>query len=191
LPELQHINVKLLLKEPQAVDLEALIPVFHSWIQGQVFEDRLLDVADYSHVHHGPGVILIGHEGDYSVDNTDGRLGLRYNRKAVLNNNNLGRLQQATRAVLRACQRLEAESNLKLSFNGQDLEIFINDRLLAPNREDTREACRPEFDTFAKQLFHGGEYSLSFSTDPRRLFTVFVKASRAYPVAELLGNLSS
>ena len=30
----------------------------------------------------GPGVMLIGHQADYSVDNTDDRLGVRYNRKA-------------------------------------------------------------------------------------------------------------
>ena len=62
--------------------------MFHSWIQEQVGEGLLLDVADYRHVHEGPGVILIGYEGNYSVDNTDNRLGVRYNRKAALDGNN-------------------------------------------------------------------------------------------------------
>jgi len=55
---LQCVNVKLLAKDPEDVDLEPLIPVFHNWIQGQVFEELLLDVADYRHVHEGPGVVL-------------------------------------------------------------------------------------------------------------------------------------
>ena len=59
---LQHINVKLLLKDSQDVDLDPLIPVFHNWIQEQVCDELLLDVADYLHVHHGPGIVLIGHE---------------------------------------------------------------------------------------------------------------------------------
>ncbi len=80
--ELQHINVKLFVRDPEKVDLEAVVPVFHSWIQGQIFDELLLDVADYSHVPDGPGVVLIGHEADYALDNTDGRLGVRYNRKA-------------------------------------------------------------------------------------------------------------
>src|SRR6266481_5109785 len=122
--ELQHINVKLLLKDSEALNhghLDPVIPVFHSWIQRQVFDELLLDVADYRHVQGGPGVILIGHEADYSVDNTDTRLGVRYNRKAVvLNGGNQDRLAQATRAALKACQRLQEDSKLndklKLSF---------------------------------------------------------------------------
>src|SRR5260370_10727368 len=48
--ELQHVNVKLLVKDPERVDLDPLVPVFHNWIQGQVFEGQLVDVADYRHV---------------------------------------------------------------------------------------------------------------------------------------------
>src|SRR5207302_2183700 len=109
LMHLEHVNVKLLVKSPEEVDLEPLIPVFHSWIEGQVFEELLLDVADYRHVPAGPGVVLIGHQGNYSVDNTDERLGVRYNRKAAVGGSNQDALRQATRASLIACQRLESE----------------------------------------------------------------------------------
>ena len=122
---LQCVNVKLLAKDPEDVDLEPLIPVFHNWIQGQVFEELLLDVADYRHVHEGPGVVLIGHQANYSVDNTDNRLGVRYNRKAPLEGSNQDRLKQATRAALTAFHRLEGEAGLngKLQFNGQEIEV--------------------------------------------------------------------
>jgi hypothetical protein len=193
--ELQHINVKLLVKNQESVDLDALIPIFHSWIQGQVCEELLLDVADYRHVQAGPGIILIGHEADYSLDNADNRLGVRYNRKAVLDGGNQERLAQAVEAALKACQRLEEDptlsQKLKLSFNGQDIEIFINDRALAPNREDVRLAVKPEFQAFADRLFGGGEYSLSVDGDPRRSLKVSLKTSRALAVQELLQNLAS
>src|ERR1700680_2405730 len=155
LPQMQHVNVKLLLGNPEAVDLEPLIPVFHDWIRDQVGEGLLLDVADYRHVDAGPGVVLIGHEGNYSVDNTDNRLGVRYNRKAALDGSNQDRLKQAARAALTACQRLEAESRMggKLRFNGQEMEIFINDRLLAPNSDETRKLFKSDFETFFQQLF--------------------------------------
>jgi hypothetical protein len=192
--ELQHINVKLLLKSAEGLDLDPLIPVFHSWIQGQICEELLLDVADYRHVQGGPGIILIGHEADYSLDNTDNRLGVRYNRKAVLDGGNQERLSQAVQAALNACQRLEEDSTLnqklKLNFNGQDIEIFVNDRALAPNREDIRQAVKPDFQAFADRLFGAGEYSLSFDNDPRRLLRMSLKASRALAVEELLQNLS-
>lgn len=188
--ELQHINVKLLLKDTANVDFDAVTPVFHSWIQGQVFEELLLDVADYRHVHGGPGIVLIGHEADYSLDNTDDRWGIRYNRKTVVHSNNQKRLEEAVRAALIACQRLQRDDKLKLHFKGNEMEISVNDRALAPNSQETREALTPEFQTFAQRLFRGGEYSLSLDADPRRLFRVFLKASRSFTVDELLGNLA-
>jgi hypothetical protein len=189
---LQHVNVKLPVKDPEEFDLELLIPVFHSWIQGKVFDERLLDIADYRHVPDGPGVILIGHEGDYSVDNADGRLGVRYNRKAAVEGSNRDRLRQATRAALNACQRLESETSLggKLRCNGQDVEVFINDRLLAPNNEATRTAAEPEFRNFFNDLFRGVEYALSYTADPRRPFGVTAKTVQTFSVKQLLQNLA-
>jgi hypothetical protein len=189
--QLQHVNVKLLVKDPERADLEPLIPIFHSWIEGQVFEELLLDVADYRHVPAGPGVVLIGHQGNYSVDNTDERLGVRYNRKAIVNGDNQDALRQAMRASLIACQRLESEPRLegKLQFNGQEIEFFVNDRLLAPNRDSTREAFHSEFKTFFEKLFRGSEYSVSYSSEPRKLFGVSVKSSRMFAAADLLSNL--
>jgi len=145
--QLQHVNVKLLLQNSADAGLEPLIPVFHSWIENQNGDGLLIDVADYSHVPSGPGVVLIGHEGNFSVDNADNRLGVRYNRKAILEGGNQEKLSQATRAVLNGCLRLQEEPRLggKFFFNGQDIEIFVNDRLLAPNNSATRQAfvnCR-------------------------------------------------
>jgi hypothetical protein len=192
---LQHLNVKLFAKDPDKVDLEPLIPIFHTWIEGKVFEELLLDVADYRHVPSGPGVMAIGYEADYAVDNTGNRLGVRYNRKTAVDGDNSYALQQAARAALTACQVLEQEPRLggKLHFDGREIEIFINDRLLAPNRAETLEAARPELEALARKLFHGGEYSLSYdsSRDPRSLFSVTLKSSRPFSAAELLQNLAS
>ena len=191
--DLQHVNVKLLVKDPDEVDLEPLIPIFHSWIQDQVCEELLLDVADYRHVDAGPGVVVIGHQANYSVDNTDHRLGVRYNRKAALEGSNQDRLKQATRSALSACRRLESEPRLegKLRCSGQEMEVFINDRLVAPNRDTTGEALSSEFASFFQKLFGGIEYSLSYGLDPRRLFTVSVKTCQPFAVADLLKNLTS
>jgi|ERR1700722_6679421 hypothetical protein len=190
--QLQHVNVKLLLQSPEDASLEPLIPVFHSWIENQNGDELLIDVADYTHVPAGPGIVLIGHEGNYSVDNTGNRLGVRYNRKALQDGSNQDHLALATRAALKACQRLEAEPRLdgKIRFNGQDIEIFINDRLVAPNNAVTREAYDADFHSFSRKLFRGKEYSISYGTDPRSLFTAFVKAARPFSVAELLEALA-
>jgi hypothetical protein len=192
--QLQHVNVKLLVRNATELepDLELLIPVFHGWIRDQSGPELLLDVADYTHVDGGPGVILIGHEGNYSVDNTDHRLGIRYNRKAALDGSNQDHLKQAAHAALTACQRLEAEPLLggKLQFNGQEIEIFINDRLVASNSDATRAALDLDFQNFSKTLFRGGEYSMSYGSDSRKLFAVTVKAARSFAVSDLLENLA-
>jgi hypothetical protein len=191
--QLQHVNVKLLVQNRDGASLEPLIPVFHGWIENQDAADELLiDVADYSHVPAGPGVVLIGHEGNYSVDNTGNRLGVRYNRKAALDGSNQDLLSQATRAALTACRRLEAEPRLdgKFRFNGQDIEIFVNDRLIAPNNSATRKAFDADFHLFFRKLFQGKEYSISYGDDPRSLFTAFVKTARPLSVADLLGALA-
>ena len=190
--ELQHVNVKLLLRNPEAVDLEAVVPVFHSWIQEQPGDELLLDVASYTHVKDGPGILLIGHEADYSLDVTDGRLGLRYNHKALLEGSNAARLAQATTAALNALERLEKDDRLngKITFDGRNVELFINDRLLAPNGDETRKAAEPELRAFVGLLLAGERYSLAYEADPRRLFGVRVQFGKEFTTSELLQNLS-
>ena len=189
--ELQHVNIKLLAKGPDQLDLAPIVPIFHSWIQSQALEGQLLDVADYRHVTAGPGVVLIGHEGDYSIDNTDSLLGVRYNRKAPFDGTNRDRLMQAVCSVLKACQRLEEDAALqgKIRFNGQEVDLFINDRMLAPNYEETRQRLDPEFKAFFDTLFRGGDYSMIYDTDPRHLLRISVRASRLFTVSDLIRNL--
>src|SRR6266496_5160735 len=165
--ELQHVNVKLLLENPEDLNFDVVITVFHSWIQDQVCEELLLDVTDYRHVHHGPGVVLIGHEADYSIDNADGQLGIRYNRKAPLDGNNQDRLAQGVRAALVTAERLQQDIRLngKFNFNGRAVEVFINDRLFAPNEPETRHALESEFQSFARHLFDGVEHTMTFESE--------------------------
>jgi hypothetical protein len=189
---LQHVNVKLLLEAGNAARLEPLIPIFHNWIENQNGDELLIDVADYSHVPAGPGVVLIGHEANYSVDNTDNRLGVRYNRKAAFDGDNQACLAQAARAALNACRLLESEPRLdgQFRFNGRDIEVFVSDRLIAPNNTATREAMDPEFHQFSRKIFQGRQYSVSYGGDPRGLFAAHLKSAQSFSVAELLESLA-
>ena len=184
----QHLNVKFFLENPEAVDLTEYGAVFNSWIQAQRLDELLIDVADYLHVHHGPGIMLIGHEADYSLDNRAGRLGLLYNRKAQLEGTTQEKLAQAARAALTAAQILEKEHGL--TFNGSEVQVIINDRLLAPNTTETFESLRPEFEPFFNRLYDGAAYTLGHLYDPRERFTVNVKTESTFDVDTLLKNLS-
>src|SRR5512135_1672491 len=156
----QHINIKFFIENPEEVKLEKYSGVFNNWIQRGVMPELLIDVADYIHVHNGPGVILIGHEADYSLDNRAGRLGLLYNRKAPLEGTTQEKLAQAARAALTAAHLLEKENGVK--FSGREAEVILNDRLLVPNTTDTFAALEPELKTFFEALYNGTGYSLTY-----------------------------
>jgi hypothetical protein len=104
---------------------------------------------------------------------------------------NQERLVQAAQAALNACRRLEAEPLLDgmIRFNGRNIEVTINDRLLAPNSKAAQAASRPEFETFFSTLFAGAEFHLSFPSDPRSLLGVRATASRPFDISTLLENI--
>lgn len=185
---IQHINLKLYVDNPERVKLADYAAVFNTWIQKQRLEELLVDVADYLHVHNGPGIMLIGHEADYSLDNRGGRLGLLYNRKEQIEGTTQEKLAQAARATLNAAQILEKENRLK--FNGQELQVVINDRLLVPNTAETFTALEADFKAFFNQLYGGTEYTLTHNDNPRERFTVNVKAASNFDVETLLKNLA-
>ena len=185
---IDHINVKFFIENPESVDLESYHKIFNSWIQTHRTEEMLVDVADYLHVHHGPGLMLIGHEADYSLDQRAGRLGLLYNRKEQLDGTNLQKLAQAARAALTAAQILEKENGLK--FIGSEVQVIVNDRLLVPNTADSFEALEPDLQAFFAALYDGAGYELEHLVNPRERFTVNVKTGTSFDVDALLQNIS-
>jgi hypothetical protein len=185
----QHINIKFYLENPEAVHLADYAAIFNTWIQNQRLEELLIDVADYLHVHNGPGIMLIGHEADYSLDHRAGRLGLLYNRKEQLKGTTQEKLAQAVQAALTAAQILEKENGLK--FNTQEVQVIINDRLLVPNTAETFELLEPDLKAFFDMLYNGAGYTLTHQADPRERFTLNVKAESNFNVESLLKNLSA
>ncbi len=191
--ELQHVNVKIYADGDLKVAPERFIEVFHQWIQEQALDELLIDVADYRHVPAGPGVLLVAHEADYSMDNTDNRWGLRYNRKAPLDGGNRARFGQALRSAVNACLRLEAQlaDDGPLKFSRHEFELFINDRALAPNTPETMAACKPEVEAFLMRLLGHGEFILEQRNDPRSLFGVKVKVARPFDLGAILQTLEA
>jgi hypothetical protein len=174
---IQHVNVKVF-AETAAIDLGSAIPVFHRWIQDEVCEELLVDVADYRHVPGGPGVILIGHEANYSLDwGPAKRLGLLYNRKASLEGSTQEKLNQGFEAALEACRRLEEDPvfERQLRFNRGDCEVTLNDRLLTPNTEETWQALKPEFEAFFARRFGSLHFDFERSSETRERFAVRVR----------------
>ena len=158
---LQRINVKLYLQDPNSLSGEAAFRIFNTWITESTGE-VLVDVADYNHVGHGPITLLIGHEANYSLDSDEGELGLLYARKQPQEGDLSSRLVRVLTAALNACRRLETATELEhsVSFLGTRLKITANDRLCAPNTEEGESALRAALDPILNRLFAGGQYAV-------------------------------
>jgi hypothetical protein len=172
---IDHINLKIFVQEGNRYNLADAVAVFHQWIRDSVCPELLIDVADYRHVPAGPGVMLIGHEANYSLDNRENRLGLLYNRKTPLEGTFQSKLAQAWRAASDACDRLEKEG---LRFDRNQIEVFVNDRLLAPNTEETWEALRPQLEMFFPWA------NVERIGEKRDLFRVSVRGAGWQPAAD-------
>ena len=148
--------------------IRELIPIFHAWIQKSRTGDLLVDVHDYSHVHHGPGIILVGHECQYGLDQGEGRSGLLYRRRRGDPEPASSALRGAVDKALAACSFLEVDSGGKLAFDRNELRVGFDDRLRAPNDPATFAALRPDLDALAGSLWGSG--SIEQVGDPRAPF---------------------
>lgn len=105
-----------------------VIPAFHRWITERALDEILVDVADYRHVFHGPGITLVGHESTYHIDEHAGRRGLLYFRKRGFPPG-ADPLLDAVRRTLVACSLLERDlgADGKL-FDAGAVQVRVADR---------------------------------------------------------------
>jgi len=82
---------------------------------------------------------------------------------------------------------LEKENGLK--FNGSEVQVVVNDRLLVPNTAETFAALEPDLSALFDRLYNEAEYVLAHHTEPRERFTVNVKTVSGFDVETLLRNL--
>lgn len=142
--DLVRIGAKLYADNPEVVDLESYIPLFHGWIQRRVLDGVPIDVADYAHVPDGPGVMLIGHEADRSLDLGEGRPGALYQRKREGEGSLQERFAAAIAGADRIADDLEADALAAgVRFGRDEILLTVPDRLRAPNDDATLEELRP------------------------------------------------
>ena len=191
-------DLKLFLQDVSELELERFIPVFHRWIQDQVLEELLIDVADYRHVHHGPGVVLIAHDAHYAMDMAEGRLGLLYSRRRETHASRSAlhriedRLASVFQCALTACQQLEAEPALddQCRFRGDVLLLRCNDRLHAPNTPEAYNDLRQHLVPFLAMLYPDQSVEVEHVGEPTALLTVAIRATENPSVGTLLARLA-
>ena len=178
---------------PASVVLPSLVPVFHGWIQKQAVPGHLLiDVHDYSHIHNGPGILLVGHEGNFSMDMDGGEPGLFYYRKQPLGGGPEVHLASALKTALHGCELLEDEPGLNsLRFRTDELLVIASDRLHAPNDGATFS----EFQAVLASVFGSlsGNTNPTFkhvSANPKERFAVRVETGQTAGAKVLLDRMN-
>ena len=101
--DLYRLGIKFFDVASERIEPTEFIPIFHEWIQKQTIENHLLiDVHDYSHIQNGPGILLVAHEGNFTIDFTDGRIGFVYYRKQPFNT-----VADIVKPAVKGCRLLE------------------------------------------------------------------------------------
>lgn len=183
------LAIKFFVEDASSLPVEGFVPVFHRWIQNRAMEDhQLIDVADYKHVHEGPGTVLVSHEANIHADLGEGRLGLLYIRKQPLPGSFPERLRATFRYALQAATMLEDDQALKgrLRFRTDEAIFRVYDRLHAPNSPQTFEQIRADLESFLVRLYGAPSVELTYRPDPERLFEVGIRAPRSVTVSTLL-----
>jgi hypothetical protein len=183
--DIQHLVVKLYARPLTGFDPQSLVPVFHRWIQQRSLEALLIDVADYTHVMNGPGIMLIAHEGHWAFDLGEGRPGVQYANKRSASGTPAQRLTSALHRALDAAALLESEASLqpRVSFDTSEWLVRADDRLeLSPDAEGFARFQPHVRDAF--EALYAGPVSIEHAPRRGAGLTLRVRATAA-PIATL------
>jgi hypothetical protein len=188
-----RLELKLFAEENGLPAPRELVSVFHGWIQTRRLPGELLiDVADYSHVHHGPGVLLVGHRATYGMDRTDGRPGLLCRLRQPSPGDTRSRLRDLFRRALQAAVLLGEEPSLggRFRVRNDELRLRIHDRRCAPNEASTWSAVAPELSSFFTALYRT-RVRLAPCAHAPEPFAIRVEIDRAPDPIEVLQAISA
>lgn len=192
-------DLKIFFADDSQVDLEAFIPVFHRLIQTQRLDEVLIDVADYRHVPHGPGVVLIAHDAHYAIDTADGRAGLLYSRRRETHprraalSSEVARLHSVLSCTLAACQQLETDTAFqgRLRFRSDELLLRCNDRFLTADSVADYEELYQHVVPCLDVLYPGQHVEVSRLQPRSARLTIAVKSAEVADVSTLLTRLQA
>tara|TARA_B100000959_G_scaffold248996_1_gene276318 strand:+ start:213 stop:758 length:546 start_codon:yes stop_codon:yes gene_type:complete len=157
--DLQKIGIKFFLKNEKSFSSKEYIPLFHQWIQNKSISDHLLiDVADYSHVLDGPGVMLMAHEGHFSLDQEGLAPGMLYMRKMDLEGDFSARFFKVFSITLEVVNLLIQKD---LEFCQKSFRFIANDRRLAENNIENQNLYKEKI----SKILHGKYSNQSWEFD--------------------------
>lgn len=140
----------------------------HEWIRSQaIAEDTLIDVANYEHIHRGPGRFLVGLSACYGLeDRGEGprlRVSLRPDPRRDAGTDPLAELGAR---LLRFARLLEATwADGKALIRTDRVWWTARDRLLADNTRRTHDAAAAPLAAWAAGVCPGVEAHLAWASE--------------------------
>ena len=188
---LQRIHVKLLAEAPGDFSLDPFLAIFARYRQDAENPENWVDLADYAHMPKGAGMLLAGHRGNFSVDLGEPGPGFLYAGKGGFAGPFEERILEAFRRCLALVEPLLSEPEYPAGLHPSWglWELVINDRLSAPNTDETDAALRPCVETALTRLFGSGAYSADRESDSRRRYGFSIRAKNAATLDDLKGEL--
>ena len=173
---LQKFGVKLFFNKNESFNSKDFIPVFHNWIQDKIVDDHLLiDVADYSHIPDGPGVMLVAHEGNFSLDQESLQPGIMYMRKTAIAGSFKERFKTVLSTVIKAANRMsDNDISKQVAFKPNLFRFIANDRLYAKNTDDNQNLYKQKIQTALGGIYPGCQFEFGDISDAneRLAFTI-------------------
>ncbi len=142
---LQRIDVKQLLDAPVNPDLDAFLLIFDRWRQREDHPSDWVDLADYAHMPSGPGILIAGKRDTFSVNLNPPGPGLLTSVRNGLEGTLADRFREAFRRARELNEAVLAEPEFPEGFVVRQgaWEVFLNDRLLFPNSDESDRVVRP------------------------------------------------
>ena len=163
-----RVYVKIYAPEPAVTD-ERFVPIFHRWIRQRMLGSVLIDVADYTHVPDGPGVVLVGHDTAFSLDRSDGRFGLVAQGRRPFAGDATDGVVDTLQGLFAVADALERDvSEARLHLDRTRIRIEGNDRLRAPNSDEGFLRLEPIVAAAAKRVFADREIVVERLPNDRR-----------------------
>ena len=188
---INRVAIKFFLRpESGEISLESFIGLFHRFIQQGAVPGLLIDVADYAHVPEGPGVILIGHEVDYGMDSTRGRVGLLTTRKRCEDRSLPEIVRDTLHKASNAMKAIEEEGSTGVAFDLAGFELHLLDRLAFPNDGEAFDTVRADLASTIEMVFGAGaNFERADADDSRRALSIAVTAASAPEIDALVDAL--
>lgn len=187
--DLYRFSLKLFVEPGLSLNGADCIPVFHHWIQTAALDRLLIDVADYTHLVGGPSALLVGHEGNLSIDHADGRSGVVCTSKRLAASGSLpARILGVADTLFVAAKLLESDATFegRLRFVPNELQFQANDRLLAPPGDNSDAALKPPLQRVMETLYPNQPHRIGGTPGAIDRVGITLKASEPVSLDSLL-----